>query len=339
MARNPRPPNLYFRLAVTGSLPQEIQAVFDRFVTTEFTSIDRSGQPITWPLTPYYRPGDPCIDVTTGLGYPKKAHDARANSKVALLFSDRTGSGLEDPPMVLVQGMADVDDRDLERNRKRYETETTEKLPAVKDMSPPDFMKRFFSWYYTRIYLHVRPERIYAWPGCNVSREPQLWDTHMEEVRSGHDEEPELEQAGPRGGASAWDARIDELGRRDRSAVISFVAPDGFPFAVRLPVRVDAGERLIWIEAEPVGVPLAAGLACLTAHEHDERFSYQRNFQIRGDLLQKGERWAVQPHKLVGGFELPRGSFVERLRLNYAKSKRFRKTAKRELARRSGRGT
>ncbi len=80
---------------VTASLPAEVQAVFDRFITTELTTVDRAGQPITWPVTPYYRPGDPCIDVTTGLGYPKKANDARANPLVSLLFSDPTGSGLD----------------------------------------------------------------------------------------------------------------------------------------------------------------------------------------------------------------------------------------------------
>ena len=78
---------------MTALLPPEIQQVFDRFITTEYTTVDRRGQPISWPVTPYYRPGDTCIDVTTGLGYPKKAKDARANPKVALLFSDPTGSG------------------------------------------------------------------------------------------------------------------------------------------------------------------------------------------------------------------------------------------------------
>jgi hypothetical protein len=322
---------------VTGSLPPEIQAVFARFITTEYTTIDAKGQPITWPLTPYYEPGDPCIDVTTGLGYPKKANDSRANSKVAMLFSDPTGSGLDDPAMVLVQGTVEVDDRDLDANRRRYEHQAVEKLPAMKETSPPDFLKGFFTWYYTRIYMHVRPERIYVWPGCDVSREPQLWDAHMEEVRSGHDEEPESEQRPPGGGATAWDQRIEELGRLHRSAVLSFVAPDGFPFSVRLPVSVDAAGRAIRLEAEPVGVPLAPGLACLTAHDHDERFTYQRNFQVRGDLVERDGRWAVEPHKLVGGFELPPGSFVERLRINYSKAKRFRRVAKRELKQRAER--
>jgi hypothetical protein len=323
---------------MTSSLPQQIQAVFTHFVTTEFTTIDTSGQPITWPLTPYYRPGDPCIDVTTGLGYPKKANDARANPKVGMLFSDPTGSRLDDPPMVLVQGTAEVDDRDLTANRERYDRELAEKLPATKEMSPPSFMKRFFEWYYTRIYLHVRPERIYFWPGCDVTREPQLWDAHMEEVRSGHDEERESEQRRPEGGATAWDQRIEELGRLHESAVLSFVAPDGFPFSIRLPVGVDPADRVIKLEAEPVGVPLAPGVACLTAHDHDERFTYQRNFQVRGDLVERDRGWALVPHKLVGGFELPPGSLLERLRLNYTKTKRFRKVAKQELQQRAARG-
>jgi hypothetical protein len=320
---------------VTATLPQEIQAVFDRFLTTEYTTIDATGQPITWPLTPYYKPGDPCIDVTTGLGYPKKANDSQANTRVAMLFSDATGSGLGDPPMVLVQGTVDVDDRDLEANRTRYERETVEKIPAAEEMSPPDFMKRFFGWYYTRIYMHVRPERIYFWPGCDVSREPTLWDAHMEEVRSGHDEEPENEQRPPGGGATAWDERIEELGRVHESAVISFVAPDGFPFSVRVPMSVDSAARAIRLDAELVGVPLAPGLACITAHDHDERFTYQRNFQVRGDLVERDGGWALEPHKLVGGFELPPGSLIARMRLNYAKTKRFRKVAKQELKRRS----
>ena len=323
---------------MTSSLPQQVQDVFTRFVTTEFTTIDSDGQPITWPLTPYYNRGDSCIDVTTGIGYPKKASDARANPKVGMLFSDPTGSGLDDPPMVLVQGTADVDDRDLDANRERYERELAAKLPATKEIAPPAFLKRFFTWYYARIYVHVRPERIYLWPGCDVTREPQLWDAHMEEVRSGHDEEREARQREPVGGAKAWDERLEELGRLHRSAVLSFVAPDGFPFSIRLPVSVDSGERLIRLNSEPVGVPLAPGLACLTAHDHDERFTYQRNFQVRGDLVDSGDGgWAILPHKLVGGFELPPGSFAQRLRLNYAKTRRFHKVSKRELERRAER--
>jgi hypothetical protein len=319
---------------VTASLPEAAQAVFDRFISTEYTTIDRQGRPITWPVTPYYSPGDPCIDVTTGIGYPKKANDARQNSKVALLFSDPTGCGLTDPPAVLVQGTAVVDDEDLEANRRRYEREALEKLPGTKDVSPPEFMKKMLGWYYLRIYVHVRPERVYIWEKGDVTREPELFDSHMEEVRSGHDEEPESAQAAPEGGASVWDERIEELGRRHKTAVVSFVAPDGFPFAVRVPVSVDRGAGVIWIESEPVGVPFGSGRICLTAHDHDERFTWQRNFQVRGDIAREGDRWAIRPHKLVGGFELPPGSAIAKLRANMNKARRFRRVAKQELAKR-----
>lgn len=318
---------------MTASLPSEVTAVFDRFITTELTTVDAKGQPITWPVTPYYRPGDAWIDITTGLGYPKKANDARANPLVSLLFSDPTGSGLTDAPMVLVQGAAEVDDRDLNANRKRYGVESIEKLPATASLHPPEFFKRFFTWYYTRIYVHIRPERVYVWPNQDASAEPALYGVHMEEVRSGHSEEPERFHASPDGGASAWDHRLGELGTRYPSAVLSLVSPDGFPFSARVPVRVDEAARRIRIEGEPCGIPFQAGLACLTAHAHHPDFLWQQNFQVRGDLVFQNDHWALIPHKMVGGFELPPGR-IRAVRSFLSKARRFRRTAKRELARR-----
>ncbi len=319
---------------MTASLPEDIQRVFARFITTEYTTIDAADHPITWPVTPYYREGAGAIDVTTGLGYPKKALDARANPRVSLLFSDPTGSGLEDAAMVLVQGIAKVDDDDLDANRKRYQRESLEKLPATKDMQPPDFLKRFVLWYYARLYVYVRPERVYVWPGGDISREPQLMDSHLEEVRSGHVEEPETGPPEPEGGAEAWDARMDELGDRYDTAVLSFVAPDGFPFSARVPISLDRAAHRVRIGAMPLGAPAEPGLACITAHDHDPEFKWQRNFQVRGDLIRDGDDWSLVPHKLVGGFELPPGSMLARTRLNLAKIRRFRKIAKRQLAQR-----
>jgi hypothetical protein len=316
---------------MTATLPAEVQQVFDRFITTEFTTVDASGQPITWPLTPYYRPGDPCIDVTTGLGYPKKANDARANPKVALLFSDPTGSGLESAPQVLVQGTAEVDDRDLDANRERYRREIAEKLPAAQADMPPKVFDRFLRWYLTRIYIHTRPERVYVWSDGDPSREPQLFDAHMEEVRSGHDEEPESPPEAA-GGAVAWDERMDELGAGYPEAVVSLVAPDGFPFSVRVPVEVDRSARRVRLGGAPVGVPWSPGRACLTAHDHSPTFRWQRNFQVRGDLVEEDGAWSIVPHKLVGGLELPPVGMIGRVRLNLSKARRYHKTAKRELA-------
>jgi hypothetical protein len=316
---------------MTASLPDEVQQVFDSFLTTEFTTVNAQGQPICWPLTPYYQRGDHCIDVTTALGYPKKAEDARANPKVSLLFSDPTGSGMERAPQVLVQGTAEVDDRDLDANRERYGRESAEKLPAVTKLYPPKPLQRLFNWYFTRLYVHVRPERVYVWPEGDPTREPQLFDSRIEEVRSGHDEEPPAPLAEVEGGGPAWDERMDELGREYPEAVVSLVAPDGFPFSVRVPISVDRSARRVRLARGALGVPVQPGLACLTAHAHAPDFTWQRNFQVRGDLVEDEDGWAVIPHKLVGGFELPPVSKLELYRINARKVLRFRSEAKRQM--------
>jgi hypothetical protein len=313
---------------VTSSLPAEVREAFSRFITTELTTIDARQQPVTWPVTPYYEPGGPTIDVTTGLGYPKKADDARRNPKVALLFSDPTGSGVEQPIQVLVQGIAQVDEDDLDANRERYARESLIKLPATKTMHPPQFMRGPLNWYYSRIYILVRPERVFVWREGDVNEPPEIHDAHLEEVRSGHVEEPPAEHAPRAGGEIEWDPRIDELGTRHPMAVLSWVGPDGFPIAVRVPVAVDRPERRIRIGIEPAGMPLIEGRACLSAHAHAEDFTWQENFQVRGDLVAgEGDRWHLVPHKLIGGFELPQGG-LGRYRSFLSRHWRFYKTAR-----------
>jgi hypothetical protein len=207
-----------------------------------------------------------------------------------------------------------------------------EKLPAAQRDMPPKLFDPLIGWYLTRIYIHARPERVYVWGDGDPSREPQLFDAHIEEVRSGHDEEPEAPPAPAAGGPVAWDDRIEELGARYPEAVVSLVAPDGFPFSVRVPVEVDRAARRLRLGGAPVGVPWGPGRACLTAHDHSPNFRWQRNFQVRGDLVEEDGAWSIVPHKLVGGFELPPGGLVARVRMNASKFRRYRKIAKRELA-------
>jgi hypothetical protein len=320
-----------------ATLPDRLLEVFERSVTTEYVTVDRRGQPIVWPVTPYFRRDDQTIDVTTGLGYPKKADDAAANPHVALLFSDPTGSGLDDPPMVLVQGTATVDDRDLDANRDRYARESAAKLPATRRRQPPGALRPLFDWYVTRIYVRVRPERVYLWPEEDPEREPELLDAHLEEVRSGHNEEPEEGHAAPEGGGTVWHERLEELGRTHPTAAVAVVGPDGFPFAVRVAVRAERAAGLVHLEADPVGAPLEPGLACLTAHAHAPDFTWQRNLQVRGDLVRTGDGWALAPHRVVGGFELPPDAGLRHHAANARKAVGYARTA-RARRRRRGRG-
>jgi len=319
---------------MTATLPEAVREAFGRFITCEYTTIDSRQQPIAWPVTPYYDDGAPTIDVTTGLGYPKKANDARANPRVSLFFSDPTGSGIDGRRRVLVQGVAEVDDRDLVANRERYWRESGEKLPAIKGMHPPKPLRGMFNWYYTRLYVKVRPERVFVWPDGDHAKEPEVIDSHKEEVRSGHSEEPLEPHEAPEGGARAWDERIGELGGRYQDAVLAWVAPDGFPLSARVPVVPEPAMERIAVGHGPAGLPLTEGRACLTAHSHAPDFTWQENFQVRGDIVREGGSWALVPHKLVGGFELPAQSFATTMRRNVSKVRRFRKIAREELKRR-----
>ncbi len=246
---------------MTATLPEQIQSVFERFRTTELTTVDADGQPITWPVTPRYRAGAPCIDV-----HSERADEARANTQVGLLFCDGTGSGLASPPVVLVQGTAQVD-------------------PSAPGAAE----------------IHIRPERVYVWPEGNPGAEPRLYDAHMEEVRSGHSEEPEHGHAAPAGGAGSWDPRLEALGGRSPSAILSVVSPDGFPFAARVRVAVDPAQRRVVLAQLPAGLPLAAGRACLATDVRDDPSGAGASIQVRGDLVPVDGGWALIPHSVAGG--------------------------------------
>jgi hypothetical protein len=55
---------------------------------------------------------------------------------------------------------------------------------------------------------------------------------------------------------------------------------------------------------------------------------------VRGDYVERDGEWVLVPHKFIGGLVVPEGR-VAMLRENFKKSMRFRKVAKRQLAKRS----
>ncbi len=129
--------------------------------------------------------------MTTGLGYPKKADDAQAHPSVSLLFSDPTGSGIDSGLRVLVQGTATVDDEDLKANAERYVRESGVKLPGHQEDEPaeaaaPDVQLVL------RAPLHQGAARNGSSSGRRGTSqsEPTLHDARLDEVRSGHVEEP-----------------------------------------------------------------------------------------------------------------------------------------------------
>jgi hypothetical protein len=268
---------------------------------------------------PLYTHGS--LAVTTALGMPRKAEEARADPHVSLLFSDATGAGLARPSMVLVQGTANVEDGDLDANRRRYRTDTAGK-PTGPRQAPPGGR---FDWYFTRIYIRIKPERVCVWSDGDCGRLPEVYG-----------ELPDTPVAAPphHGGNARPHRRIAEIGGRYETAVLSLVGADGYPLSVRVPMTADRRGRSIAIDVEPAGVELRPGPVCVTAHDHDPELRWTRNFQVRGDLVSDSLGWMVVPHRVVDGFELPPTVSFMRAIANVPKIRRFRKTARRERERR-----
>ena len=78
-------------------LPPKVEEVFREFRACEFSMLARDGTPITWPAVTLWQPEEERFVLTTSIGLPRKAFNIRRETKVSLLFSDPTASGLEDP--------------------------------------------------------------------------------------------------------------------------------------------------------------------------------------------------------------------------------------------------
>ncbi len=164
-------------------LPPEVEGVFQEFRACEFTTLAKDGTPITWPTLPFYDAEAAQFVVTTSIAFPQKAFNVRRNPRVSLLFSDPTGSGLTDPPAVLIQGDAAAPD-EVDTSIRGYEERLTmvfQRQPSGGIYSSNPLMRRYFDWYYMRLQIIVTPRRIRWWPKgdfTQAARELELREAH-----------------------------------------------------------------------------------------------------------------------------------------------------------------
>lgn len=92
----------------------------------------------------------------------QKVWNIRHNPKVALLFSDPTGSGLTDPPTVLVQGTATVPDEIvvLNADMETFWRELYQRQPVGKNYHKNALVRKLMSWYFIRWCIYITPEHI-----------------------------------------------------------------------------------------------------------------------------------------------------------------------------------
>ncbi len=292
--------------------PAELLPMLCRAITCEHATVSRAGIPITLPLTPYMGEDSRTLDVSTGLTYPAKAERVRRNPRVCMLFSDPVGSGLPDPPIILVYGLGAVRDRDLQSNADRYLRLSMCKLPGLYHQLPW-FVLRRERWYWTRIWIHTTPTRILWWPGGHTDEEPRRWDAPSSV--SGGVSDPSPPGASPtawKPGAADWRSRARYATRRLGLPVLTVMDGEGFPVPVRTQQveQTPGGFRLALPGYLPAPVQ---GAACLTFHDHDERFAREENATFLGQVAMDGSRMAsFDVDRVLGDLSAP-GSWPRRV--------------------------
>ncbi|MGX1541781.1 hypothetical protein [Streptomyces adustus] len=132
--------------------------VLDAYRTCEFATLGRDGTPLARP-TAVRRRSDGTLLPTTSLAFAQKALNVRRDGRVALLFSDSTGSGHEHPPQIFVDGRAVCPDTVMTgpQGAEDYWRTLFERQPHSRAyVSAP--MRPLMDWYYLRLLITVTPE-------------------------------------------------------------------------------------------------------------------------------------------------------------------------------------
>jgi hypothetical protein len=156
----------------TIDLPPEIEAVFREFRTCEFSTLARDGTPVTWPTCARYQTEQARFLITTSIGMAQKAFNIRRNPRVALLYSNPTGSSLVSPPSVLVQGDALAPDEivTLDGLEDYWRDNIFSRQPDTEVMSRYVLARKYTDWYYMRLRIFVTPRAILWWPGGDFTQ-------------------------------------------------------------------------------------------------------------------------------------------------------------------------
>jgi hypothetical protein len=153
----------------------EIRSVLREFFTCEVTTVNRQGQPITWPCAPYFDEVTGEIILTVCIAFPVKALNARRHPQVSLLFSDPTGSHLSQSPAVLVQGdatVAEVLDY-FDPQLLGWLRTGAHRQPDGRRFLANRLMRKLFAWYLLqRMIIKVQPRRMFVWPQGDFSVTP-----------------------------------------------------------------------------------------------------------------------------------------------------------------------
>lgn len=277
----------------TFDIPDDVADVLARYFTTEYAYQTPKGEPLCWPVTPYWYPDRKVLAIATGVAYPNKAVYAQANPKISMFFSDSKRSGMEHPP-ILVQGLATVLDQDVQANTDRYIREIRAKFGLAK-LGMNSVSVRLMDFYLPRLWVEMTPVRVVvfdspirlfgdslnAWPSLELG----AMTKSTEASQNGLDE----------GEHHALERVTSECS----SPVLTVIGPDGHPWCERRAVmNVESSGELRLTEGE---VLIPPGPAVLTFHRNTLLGVRLHAYMVRGRVM-RDNTFAFKPSKLVNFF-------------------------------------
>lgn len=264
----------------------DLAAIIRAYRTCEFATLAKDGTPVAWPVSPWLR-ADGTFVVTTSLGFPQKALNVRRDGRVALLFSEPHGSGLEGAEQVLVLATASCADEiaTTPGDLAPYWSMLFQRQPSSKAYLNP-LLRPVVDWYYMRLVIDVTPTRVLTRPPV-VAR-------------------PIAASGLP--GSSALSGFS--------SAVLSARDPEGAPVVAR--VHPEPGESGYRIEM-PGDITAAAGPASLLVHRHDDELANLRFALVRGHLTEDGGQWCFTPSQVID----PAGTALSTLRRTRRSARKY----------------
>lgn len=256
-----------------------VARIMSSYLTCEVATISRSGTPVAWPVSGVWRPADQAFVLSTSIGFAQKALNVRRDPRVALLFSDPTGSGLDlsvpdQPGQVLVQGEGVSPDEivtSFARNADLWQRISSAQ-PSSRALSTGGLVRRLLDVYYMRLIISVTPVVVTTRPALPAPNGPL--------------------SVPPMPGLPAPVAR--ELGSFT-SGVLARLDDDGRPTLERVvPEAADGGLLLPGVAARP-------GPASLLFHRHDEQLAGNRSFVVLGELTASERGPVFRPERVVEG--------------------------------------
>lgn len=293
----------------TTTIPARLVPTLRAYRTAELATVGRTGMPIAWPTSVLAADDGTSVLVGTSIGFPQKAHNVRREPRVALLFSDPTGSGSAQLPQVLVQGTATCTDEIVTSpvGNEAYWRRLWALQPLGRHWDATPVTRWLMDWYYMRLMITVTPGRV-------LTRPPYATSSVLDSP------------ADPWPGADEACVRTVRGLARYRSAVLVWRDADGTPALRRVRAGADPARRGLGLDLGVAGeddVPLREGPASLLCHSHDDALWHLHSMVGVGRLERRDDVWVLVPTRFVPGAGTDPRTMLRMIRQNRRNARRY----------------